>query len=100
MRPPNKPSSSSHLWSSSSFMVLLLVLPLFLISVFVFTLGEARSLSWPPWKADKFLGYNHSYLVFSTKRPSELLVAAQAPLASSKTNETVLAGPQIIVNTI
>ncbi|KAH7519748.1 hypothetical protein FEM48_Zijuj08G0070100 [Ziziphus jujuba var. spinosa] len=97
MKPPNKPSSSSssYMWPSYSFMVLLLVLPLLLISILVFTLGEARYLSWPPWKADKLLGYTDAPLVLSTKRPSELLVAAQSPLTSSKPNETVLDLPQV-----
>ena len=103
MRPANKQSSSSsYLWSSSSFIVLLLVLPLFLISILVFTLGEARSFSWPSWRADNFLGtYYRSPVVFSTERPSDqLLITAEAPLiSSSKPNETVLL-PQVLVSNI
>lgn len=93
-------SSSSYLWSSFSFIVLLLVLPLFLISKLAITLGEAGSFSWPSWRSDNFLGtYYRSPVVFSTERPSDqLLVAAESPLiSSSKPNEQVLL-PQVIVS--
>lgn len=80
-------------------MVILLVLPLFLVYILVFTLGETRSFSWPSWTPDSFLGYYISPVVTSSERPSDQLrVAAEPPLiSSSKPNETVLDLPQLVV---